>query len=90
MTKEKAQDNRPPVTVVAIAAGYFDGYKNVDDVFQVPASFFDKREKLDAKGQPNGEFHEPPSWFVEADVVEEKSTKVVPKDKSKKGGGDLV
>lgn len=75
------------VTVIATGAGY-DGtqVRKEGDTFQMPASVFEKRPKLDKDGKPTGEFYPAPTWFVEAEEVETKTTAV--KAKGKKTDGD--
>lgn len=78
------------VTVIATGVGH-DGLivRQPGETFQMPASMFDKRPKLDKDGKPTGEFYPPPSWFVEAEEVETKTTTVKAKGK-KTDGEDLT
>jgi hypothetical protein len=60
------------IRVIAIAQGFDNvALREIGDEFDMPDHVFERRPKLDEKGQPiPGQFHEPPSWFEPIDRSE--------------------
>lgn len=58
-----------PIQVIAVAQGFDNiALREIGDVFDMPDDVFERRPRLNEKGEPIAEqFYEPPHWFEPVD-----------------------